>query len=36
MRPARNVLDQLAARYVVADTSDLLPDAWAIHHAQTS
>jgi transposase len=30
----RDVLDQLAARSADADASDLLPDAWAIRHAQ--
>jgi transposase len=32
----RDVLDQLAARSADADASDLLPDAWAIRHAQIS
>ena len=30
----RDVLDQLAARSADADANDLLPDAWAIRHAQ--
>jgi len=30
----RDVLDRLAARSADADASDLLPDAWAIRHAQ--
>jgi hypothetical protein len=30
----RDVLDQLAARSADADPSNLLPDAWAIRHAQ--
>jgi hypothetical protein len=29
-----DVLDQLAARSVDADVSDLLPDVWAVHHAR--
>jgi transposase len=32
----RDVLDQLAARSDSDDVSDLLPDAWAIHHARTN
>jgi transposase len=30
----RDVLDQLAGRSADVDVNDLLPDAWAIRHAQ--
>jgi transposase len=30
----RDVLDQLAVRSTNVDVSDLLPDAWAVHHAR--